>query len=121
MTLLKSIFKFKCPRCREGNLFLNSNPYILKDLNKMHERCSKCNLKLSIEPGFYQGAAYVSYGLQVLNCLIVFNGFFWTTSIHWKNIFYILLFTILMAAPYVVVISRTIWLHIFISYNPKNY
>ena len=76
MNLLKSIFKFKCPRCRVGNLFLNNNPYILRDLNKMHERCDNCNLKFSIEPGFFQCAAYVSYGLQVLSSLNVFNGFF---------------------------------------------
>ncbi len=117
MNLLKSIFKFKCPRCRVGNLFLNNNPYILRDLNKMHERCDNCNLKFSIEPGFFQGAAYVSYGLQVLSSLIVFNVFFWLTNILWQNIVYILLFTVILATPYVVVLSRTIWLHMFISYK----
>ena len=40
----------------------------------MHKRCDNCNLKFSIEPGFFQGAAYVSYGLQVLSSLIVFFG-----------------------------------------------
>ena len=82
MTLLRSIFQFKCPNCREGSLFVNSNPYKLRELNKMHERCSKCNLKFSLEPGFYQGAAYVSYALQVLNSLIIFNLLFWFTTIH---------------------------------------
>ena len=76
MSLIRSIYKFKCQRCRIGNLFLDNNPYILKDLNKMHDRCDKCNLKFSVEPGFYQWAAYVSFGLQVLSSLIVFNGFF---------------------------------------------
>ena len=117
MNLLKSIFKFKCPKCRVGNLFLNNNPYKLRDLNKMHERCDNCNLKFSIEPGFFQGAAYVSYGLQVLSSLIVFNGFFWLTNISWQNIVYILLFTVILATPYVVVLSRTIWLHMFISFK----
>ena len=117
MNLLKSIFKFKCPRCRVGNLFLNNNPYILRDLNKMHKRCDNCNLKFSIEPGFFQGAAYVSYGLQVLSSLIVFNCFFWLTNIRWQNIVYILLFTVILATPYVVILSRAIWLHMFISHK----
>ena len=87
----------------------------------MHKRCEKCNLKFSIEPGFYQGAAYVSYGFQVLNSLIFFNGLFWLSNIHWKNILYILLLTITLATPYVVVLSRTIWLYMFVPYNPKKF
>ena len=83
----------------------------------MHKRCDNCNLKFSIEPGFFQGAAYVSYGLQVLSSLIVFNCFFWLTNIPWQNIVYILLFTVILATPYVVVLSRAIWLHMYISHK----
>ena len=65
MNLIQSIFKFKCPSRRKGDLFISKNPCRLKHLNEMHERCSHCNLKYSIEPGFFQGAAYVSYALLV--------------------------------------------------------
>ena len=58
----------------------------------MHDRCDKCNLKFSIEPGFFQGAAYVSYELQILSSLIFFNSFFWLTNILWQNIVYVLLY-----------------------------
>jgi len=121
MTLLGSIFQFKCPNCREGSLFVNSNPYRLRDLNKMHERCSKCNLKFSLEPGFYQGAAYVSYGFQVLNSLIVFNLIFWFTTIHWKDIIYFILVFIIILTPYIVVVSRSVWIHMFVKHNSKKF
>ncbi len=121
MNFFRSVFKLKCPNCRTGGLFINQNPYKLRDLNKMHERCSKCDLKFSLEPGFYQGAAYVSYGFQVLNSLIVFNLLFWLTSIHWKNIIYFILGFIIVLTPYIVVVSRSVWIHMFVSYKSKKF
>ena len=121
MNLLKSILKFKCPSCRNGDLFICKNPYRLKYLNKMYERCSYCNLKYSLEPGFFQGAAYVSYALQVLNCLIIFNLLFWTNLVHWKVIVYIIIIFLVLITPYVVVLSRCIWLYLFIPYKRENF
>ena len=121
MNFFRSVFKLKCPNCRIGSLFIDQNPYKLRDLNKMHERCSKCDLKFSLEPGFYQGAAYVSYGFQVLNSLIVFNLLFWFTSIHWKNIIYFILGFIIVLTPYIVVVSRSVWIHMFVSYKSKKF
>jgi hypothetical protein len=31
----------------------------------MHDNCSHCGLKYQIEPSFFYGAMYVSYGLNV--------------------------------------------------------
>ena len=116
MKLLYGIFTFKCPNCRKGDLFLQQ-PFRLRYLNKMHKRCSNCNLKYSIEPGFFQGAAYVSYGLQVINCLIVFNFFYWLTSIDWQIIVYLIIGFLVALSPYVVVLSRAIWLYMFVPYK----
>ena len=120
MNILQAIFKFKCPRCRKGDLFKFKNPYKLKHLNEMHERCSNCDLKYSLEPGFFQGAAYVSYALQVLNCLIVFNLFFWFDIMHWKTLVYVIIIFLVLITPYVVVLSRCIWLYLFIPHESKN-
>ena len=117
MKLLSSVFKFKCPNCREGDLFHCNNPYKLRHLNKMHKRCSNCNLKFSIEPGFFQGAAYVSYGLQVINCLVVFIFFYWLTPLDWKIIMYFIMAFLVILTPFVVVLSRAIWLYMFVPYK----
>ena len=53
----------------------------------------------------------------MLSSLIVFNGFFCLTNIRWQNIVYVLLFTVILATPYVEVLSRTIRLAMFISYK----
>ena len=109
----------KCPKCRKGDLFINSNPYVLKHLNKMNKRCSSCDLKFVIEPGFYQGAAYVSYGLQILTCLLVFNAIFWTTQATLNQIILIICIFIIVMMPYYVVLARSVWLALFIPYEKK--
>ena len=120
MNLIKSIFKFRCPQCRKGKLFINNNPYRLRQLNKMYDNCHVCNLKFSIEPGFYQGAAYVSYALQVLNSLIIFNILYWLLDIYWQQIVYYIFGSIVLLTPYIVVLSRTIWLYLFVSFDPNK-
>ena len=71
-TKLYSIFNNKCPRCQEGNFFENNNPYNLKKVMKMNEHCPICDLKYQIEPSFFYGAMYVSYGLTVGISIITF-------------------------------------------------
>ena len=120
MNLIKSIFKFRCPQCRKGKLFINNNPYRLRQLNKMYDNCHVCNLKFSIEPGFYQGAAYVSYALQVLNSLIIFNILYWILDVNWQQIVYYIFGSIVLLTPYIVVLSRAIWLYLFVSFDTKK-
>ena len=60
----------KCPRCRKGDIF--SYPvfgHLLK-FNKMNETCPHCEVRLEPEPGFYQGAMYIGYGITVM-CIIL--------------------------------------------------
>jgi uncharacterized protein (DUF983 family) len=68
--LILSIFRNKCPRCRRGNMFQESNPYKLKSFMRMNERCPVCGQPLEMEPGFYYGTNMVSYALAIL-----FSGF----------------------------------------------
>ena len=64
------ILKFKCPRCHEGDLFTHKNHYDLGNFLKMHKNCPVCNQTYTPEPGFYFGAAYVSYGFCVAIAII---------------------------------------------------
>ena len=65
-----SIAKGKCPQCQSGKVFL----YPVYELNKftqMSRNCPVCNLTFEIEPGFFWGAMYVSYGITTAMMLIV--------------------------------------------------
>ncbi|MFA9206393.1 MAG: hypothetical protein ACEQR6_06930, partial [Burkholderiaceae bacterium] len=58
---LWSTINNRCPRCREGKLFVSSNPYHLSSITTMNEKCPVCGQPTEIELGFYYGTGYVSY------------------------------------------------------------
>ncbi|HEY0091907.1 MAG TPA: DUF983 domain-containing protein, partial [Flavobacterium sp.] len=69
---LYSILTGTCPRCHEESMYINSNPYKITETMKMHDYCNRCGLKYKMEPNFFFGAMYVSYGLAVLIGMIIF-------------------------------------------------
>jgi hypothetical protein len=64
---LYSIFFNKCPRCNKGKFWKSNNPYYNLFFNggENHNNCLNCDLKFEIEPGFFYGAMYISYGLGI--------------------------------------------------------
>src|SRR5215216_2534149 len=63
-TKLYSILNNKCPKCQVGDFFVYKNPF-RKDFAKMHDHCPHCGELFNKEVGFYYGAMYVSYGLNI--------------------------------------------------------
>lgn len=59
-----AIAKAKCPHCREGNLFPVS-PFSYFRLSETCKHCEVCGSNLIHEPGFYDGAMYISYAFSV--------------------------------------------------------
>ena len=64
MSLISAIFQEKCPQCRKGKLFTHPF-YNIKKFSDTCEFCSRCNVKIEPEPGYFWGAMYVSYALMV--------------------------------------------------------
>lgn len=63
MSKLQSLIACKCPRCQEGEVFKNSA--FSKDYRSMNANCPKCNLRYELEVGFFWGAMYVGYALNI--------------------------------------------------------
>jgi len=118
-TKLYSIFRLKCPRCQEGNLFLVKNPYNLKMFDKMPDKCPVCGEDFLRESGFYWGAMMVSHAtttvIAVVVHLIVYYFAGWEIA---PNIISIVT-VILIMFPAVFRNSRAIWINIFVDYNPN--
>lgn len=114
-----SIFRLKCPRCHEGNLFKRRNPYIFKEIGDMPQNCSSCGQPFSLEPGFYFGAAYVSYGMNVAWLI----GLFLVAVFVWGMPYgYFLLMAagvLVILTPVLFRLSRAIWIHLFVKYDPN--
>lgn len=116
---LYSIFRFKCPKCQEGEFFV-SHPYDLSKIGDIHEHCSHCGLKYAKEPGFYYGAMYVAYALGVALFVTLwtsFNLFFPSVTVGFQ-IFAIITATIILS-PLLYALSKIIWANMFIKYD-KN-
>ena len=114
---LNSILTGSCPKCQEESMYLDQNPYNLVNIYKMHEKCSHCNLKYSIEPSFFYGAMYVSYSLGVafaVAAFIVSFVFFNSTLI---TAFIAIVITLVVLMPVIMRLARNIWINMFISYN----
>lgn len=116
---LYSIIFLKCPRCHTGK-FLEANPYKLSNFNKVKERCPKCDLKYSIEPSFYTGSMYVSYGvgIAVAAAAYVLTLIF---GLHFKisTLFIVIVTTLILAMPWIAAVSKSIWANIFFKFDKK--
>jgi uncharacterized protein (DUF983 family) len=121
---LWSVLNNRCPRCREGKLFVTDNPYDLKNNMKMHEYCPTCNQRTEIEVGFYYGTSYVSYALTVAFSVATFIAW-WVLigfSLYDNRLFYWLginAVAMLVLQPVFMRLSRTLWLSWFVRFDPK--
>lgn len=124
-TKLYSIFTFTCPRCHEGHLFVSSRAYSTK-MGAMHKTCSHCGERFEPEPGFYFGAAYVSYALTValwVAYYVALVTFEWLGLFSWSfeedALAFILGGVLLLLAllPLIYRFSRSIWINFFVKYR----
>jgi len=119
---LWTVLNNKCPHCRVGNLFHDKGAYHLKTFMKMNKECPVCGQKTEIEEGFYIGTGYVSYALTVAFSVSTFVAW-WVLiglSVDDNRVFWWLgtnAILMLLIQPYLMRLSRSIWLSFFVSYQ----
>jgi len=120
-----NLFACKCPRCRKGDMFQDSNPWHLKNTMKMNKECPVCGQPLDIEVGFYFGSSYVSYAFTVALSVATFIAW-WVLvgfSLYDNSLWYWLALNgllLLALQPYFIRLARTGWLAFFVRYD-KNW
>lgn len=62
---IPAIVTGSCPRCRKGKMFQHG-AFTYTKFRKTNKHCQHCGLRFEIEPGFFQGALYVSYLFSVI-------------------------------------------------------
>lgn len=110
---LYSVLFNKCPRCGKGDFFVTKTAYA-KNFDKMHTNCPHCGELLVPEPGFYQGALYMSYAFYVafmLAYFFIFNTFF---EEHFNYFLYSIIPMLVLLTPLAYRLGRRSWLAIFI-------
>jgi len=114
---LYSILTGTCPRCHQESMYVDKNPYNLGNVYKMHEHCSHCGLRYKIEPSFFYGAMYVSYGLGVALSVAAFVISYVFIGASLKTSFITIIATLVILMPIDMRISRNIWINFFVSYR----
>ena len=117
---LYSIFTGTCPVCHEGEMYLDPNPYKLNKVLQMHDHCSHCGLRFKIEPSFFFGAMYVSYGVGTAIGVAAFiiSHFFLDLDKHYT--FLVIILALVLTFPLILRISRNIWINLFVKYDEKT-
>lgn len=87
---------------------------------KMHERCSHCDLKYKIEPSFFYGAMYVSYGVGIAFAVAAFVIAYLFVGADLIETFIAIIVTLVVFMPVIMRLSRNIWINMFVTYDPNT-
>jgi uncharacterized protein (DUF983 family) len=109
-----------CPKCHKESMYLDANPFNIMKIYAMNEKCSHCKLVYQIEPSFFFGAMFVSYGLGVLIGIITFLVSHFVFQANLKTAFISIVVALILSNTLIMRMSRNIWINIFIHFD-KNW
>jgi len=113
---LGAIFRQRCPRCRQGRIFLHS---IFRGFPRMCQRCPICDLKFQREEGYFLGAMYISFGLALVIIALIaallwaITGWWITKDVIWAVVLFLPL------APSISLFARVLWFYLDQTFDPE--
>ncbi len=116
-TKIYSIFTGACPKCHNESMYKTKNPYILSDVLKINDNCSKCGTRYRLEPSFFYGSMYVSYGVGIAFAVAAFIISYVFLESTLMTAFISIVFTLIILGPVIMRLSRNIWINMFMSYD----
>ena len=114
---INSILTGSCPRCQKESMYVDKNMFHFSKLLKMKDNCSHCGLQYQIEPSFFFGAMFVSYALNVIIMIAVFLIAFFLFNATVGATFVTIIAAIVVFFPFVMRLSRNIYINIFVHYD----
>lgn len=109
---ITSFLTAKCPNCGEGKVFKHG-PYH-RQFIVVNTECTHCRMKFEPEPGFYFGAMYFTYAINValmIFALVLFNMF----SEEFSPLHYLITIVVIVLVfiNFIVRLSRLMMLYLF--------
>ncbi|MEH6537274.1 MAG: DUF983 domain-containing protein [Psychroserpens sp.] len=115
---LITIAKGKCPKCEKSNIFSTRGNLLLFQIPQIKDTCENCNFKFEREPGFFFGAMFVSYGIAIVQFVVVFILSFVVIGLSPLYSFFAVVLAAMLFSTLNFRLSRIIWIHLFTS--PKQ-
>lgn len=116
-TKLYSIFFGACPKCHHESMYQVRNPYQISSTLRMNSACSNCGTKYQIEPSFFYGSMYVSYGVSIAFAVAAFVISYLFLNSSLLTAFIAIVITLIVFIPIIMRLSRNIWINLFMSYD----
>ena len=122
MSKLTAALKMKCPRCHQEDLFVEENPYAVGNMLTMYDHCPNCGLRYERESGFFYGAMYISYAINIALFVTATVGYylFLKPVVDWRWYIFGYVALTLLLIPVIFRLSRSIWLAILTKYDPEK-
>ena len=114
---LYSILTGSCPKCHEESMYLDKNLLHLSKIFDMHPTCGHCGTRYKMEPSFFFGAMFISYGLGVGVGIITFLVCHFGFKTNLKTSFLTIIVSLIAFMPLIMRVSRNIWINIFIHFD----
>lgn len=117
MNFLASVWNYKCPRCRKGDLFVK--PFNMSKPLDMPVTCSVCGQKTSPEPGFYYGSMFLSYIATGFLYLGIVGFLMLILGMSVDRAFIVLIIFVAVTYFKTARLARSLWIHAMVKYDPK--
>jgi uncharacterized protein (DUF983 family) len=115
-SLVSSVIFMRCPRCREGEMFMH-RLYSAKFM-VMHKRCPCCGQPFVLEPGFFLGSAFFSYFINAILLLaIALTLYYSKEEISITAMVASTLAVVFGLLPVTLRFSKSAWIHLFVRYE----
>ncbi|TPN82999.1 DUF983 domain-containing protein [Aquimarina algicola] len=120
MSILLNILKGKCSKCGKGDIFEKRSGISILGLPKMNYKCTnpECRHKFLIEPGYFYGAMYVSYGLTVAEGIAIYliSSIFISNPVY---SFIIIAISAILLSTTNYKYARILWIYLFTKKNKE--
>ena len=114
---LYSILFGACPKCHQELMYVEKNPYRISETLKINDHCSHCKTRYRMEPSFFYGSMYVSYGVGIAFAVAAFIISFVFFESTVMTSFIAIVITLIVFMPVIMRLSRNIWINLFMNYD----
>ncbi len=115
--IFASLLSGCCPKCRTGKVF-SHKVYAIMNYSSVKDNCPSCGVKFETEPGFFWGAMYFSYALNVgISIITGFVLFFVFGDPEFWIYITVIVPLILLLTPPMVRFSRLLMMYVASPYR----
>ncbi|WP_442969098.1 DUF983 domain-containing protein [Psychroserpens sp.] len=98
-------------------MYKTKNPYRLTDTLKINDNCSHCSTRYRLEPSFFFGSMFISYGVGIAFAVAAFIISYNIIETSLVTAFLAIVGTLVLLGPIIMRLSRNIWINLFMSYD----